>query len=488
MLDDELPSSWTIARLEDLGRVLSGGTPSTKEPSNFDGDIPWVTPADLTGYTAKLIYRGRRNITRQGLEGSSARLLPKGSVLFSSRAPIGYVAIAANELATNQGFKSLALYDGFDPEYVYHYLKSAKRLAEGQASGTTFKEISGSRFAQLPIPVPPLPEQRRIVERIETLFARLDKGEEAVRQVHALLKRYRQSVLKAAVTGELTADWREANRDRLEHGRDLLARILKTRRKTWEGRGRYKEPVAPDTSGLPELPEGWVWASLGQLLSKIEAGKNVRCDERPPSRNEVGIVKISAVTWGVFDEAESKTIISPSHINPRLRIHRGDLLISRANTLELVGASVVVGAVTGNLQLSDKVLRLKLLEPLEHWVNAVLRSALGRRQIEAFATGAQMSMRNISQRNIERICIPLPPKLEIEAALAELQIAHANTSHAEATSLSELTRSAALRQSILKQAFSGRLVPQDPSDPPASALLARIRAAGPTKKTQEAKA
>ena len=112
--------------------------------------------------------------------------------------------------------------------------------------------------------LPPLNEQRRIVEKIETLFARLDKGEEALRAVRTLLARYRQSVLKAAVTGQLTADWRADNR--LEHGRDLLARILQTRRDTWQGRGKYKEPAAPDTSDLPELPDGWVWASLDSLI------------------------------------------------------------------------------------------------------------------------------------------------------------------------------------------------------------------------------
>ncbi|HMO73161.1 MAG TPA: restriction endonuclease subunit S, partial [Paracoccaceae bacterium] len=194
MKDDyQLPPSWRMATLKDIGEIVSGGTPSTKDSANFDGAIPWVTPADLTGYTAKLISRGRRNISKQGLGQSSARILPKGAVLFSSRAPIGYVAIAAGELATNQGFKNLILTPNVEPDYVYFYLRNAKRLAEAHASGTTFKEISGARFAQLPIPVPPLAEQRRIVERIETLFARLEKGEEAVRQVQGLLRRYRQS-------------------------------------------------------------------------------------------------------------------------------------------------------------------------------------------------------------------------------------------------------------------------------------------------------
>lgn len=266
MAKQDLPDSWALASLSDLGPIVSGGTPKTSDPTNFDGDISWVTPADLAGYTTKSISNGRRNLSAKGLETSSARVMPERSVLFSSRAPIGYVAIASNPIATNQGFKSIVVDKEIDESFVYFYLKSAKHLAEQAASGTTFKEISGSRFAQLPIPLAPLNEQRRIVEKIETLFAQLDQGEAALREVQRGLARYRQSVLKAAVTGELTRDWREANAQRLEPGRDLLARLLQTRRETWTGRGQYKEPTAPDTTNLPQLPEGWVWASFDQLF------------------------------------------------------------------------------------------------------------------------------------------------------------------------------------------------------------------------------
>lgn len=343
--------------------------------------------------------------------------------------------------------------------------------------------VSGDRprvkfdaLAEFEFLLPPHSEQRRIAEKIETLFAEVDKGEESLRQVQALLARYRQSVLKAAVTGELTADWRAQRAGQLEHGRDLLARILKARRENWQGRGKYKEPVEPDTRNLPELPEGWVWASLGQLVSAIEAGKNFRCAERPPEENEVGVVKISAVTWGEFDELESKTITDLSCVDPRLQIRCGDLLISRANTLELVGASVVVGQVSRNLQLSDKVLRLRCVLPVERWVNFVLRSPLGRGQIETMATGAQMSMRNISQENLHKVAIPLPPSSEMRRAVELIDQCFAQEMSLRNMAEEALARSSALRQSILRDAFAGKLVPQDANDEPASELLARIRA------------
>ncbi|MEQ8393731.1 MAG: restriction endonuclease subunit S [Gammaproteobacteria bacterium] len=367
-----------------------------------------------------------------------------------------------------------------DNRYLYYFVSSSafRHEAQHNMSGAVGqKRVPKDFIAGHEIPITSINEQRRVVEKIEVLFSQLDKGEEAIRAVQALLKRYRQSVLKAAVTGELTAGWRAENSGKLEHGRDLLARILKSRRDTWSGRGQYKEPVAPDTSDLPELPDGWAWATLGQLISLIEAGKNVRCIERAPKDQETGIVKISAVTWDQFDEWESKTIQDEDHLNENALIQHGDLLISRANTLELVGASVVVEKIEKRLQLSDKVLRLKPVIPIERWINYVLKSRLGRHQIESRATGAQMSMRNISQRNLETIAVPIPSLEEMTVIVDSIKIAQSREMATTDQLELELARSSSLRQSILKDAFTGRLVEQDPTDEPATDLLARIKAA-----------
>src|SRR5947207_3226652 len=147
----------------DIADVVGGGTPSTADPANFEGgSVPWITPADLSGYRDKFIGQGSRNITAKGLNGSGAKLLPAGTVLFSSRAPIGYVAIAANPLSTNQGFKSCVPYLAEMSGYIYYFLKSARREIEAQASGTTFKEISGSGMRNIDFPLAPLAEQSLI--------------------------------------------------------------------------------------------------------------------------------------------------------------------------------------------------------------------------------------------------------------------------------------------------------------------------------------
>jgi type I restriction enzyme S subunit len=125
-----LPRGWQLRRLDEVGKIVSGGTPSTKNPQYWDGEISWISPADLTGYTKKYIFRGRKSISKSGLKNSSAKLIPKGSVLFSSRAPIGYVVIAGKDVCTNQGFKSIIPNANILSEYLYYFLKASKQKAK----------------------------------------------------------------------------------------------------------------------------------------------------------------------------------------------------------------------------------------------------------------------------------------------------------------------------------------------------------------------
>lgn len=192
----KIPNHWKWVTLDDIGIVVSGGTPSTKEPEFWNGDIPWITPADLSGYEEVFVSKGSRNISQVGLDYSSACLLPENSVVFSSRAPIGYVAITKNELATNQGFKNLILpSSSVNPKYVYYYLKTVKELAENMSSGTTFLELSATKFKQIPFPLASIEEQNRIIERIEELFSQLDKSIENIDNTLKLIELQEKNIL-----------------------------------------------------------------------------------------------------------------------------------------------------------------------------------------------------------------------------------------------------------------------------------------------------
>ena len=349
----------------DVASIVAGGTPKTSEPANFDGgEIPWITPADLSSYREKYISRGARNITERGLKTSSARLMPANTVLFSSRAPIGYVAIASQPVTTSQGFKSFVLDRKIDSSYAYYFLMNAKELVEGLSGGTTFKEISGANAARIPIAIPPLAEQRRIVAEIDKPFARLDASVAALRRAQANLKCYRSSVLKEACHGTLVPTEAELARS---EGREyepvaaLLELILEERPARWDSDpkplGKYKEPVLPDTSGLPEPTEGWVWATLDQTATTVKNGYS----KRPDGLGDTPILRISAVRPMSVDMDDVRWV-SNSHALQDFLISQGDLLFTRYNgNPSFVGVCGVVPRIEQNTLHPDKLIRVQLV-------------------------------------------------------------------------------------------------------------------------------
>lgn len=208
----EVPENWVWVRLGEVTKVVGGGTPSTSKKEYYDeGNISWLSPVDLSNYNGIYISRGNKMITLEGLNNSSAKLLPKDTVCLTSRAPIGYVAIAEKELCTNQGFKSFLPSPTYLAKFLYWYLKGNKELLESKASGTTFLELSASKAATIEFPLPPLSEQQRIVERIEELFTKLDEAKERLQEVADSFAVRKAAILHKAFTGELTKQWRLEN-------------------------------------------------------------------------------------------------------------------------------------------------------------------------------------------------------------------------------------------------------------------------------------
>ena len=233
---------------------------------------------------------------------------------------------------------------------------------------------------------------------------------------------------------------------------------------------------------MPVSPPGWKMAMLGDLLINIQAGKSFKCDERPPVHDEVGVVKVSAVTWGFYDETESKTCTNDSLIDEDLFISPGDFLFSRANTIELVGACVIAEHVTKRVMLSDKILRFDISHNFDRWILWSLRSSWGRSEIERLATGNQESMRNIGQERIRQIRIALPPIRERDLIVESIDSYLSRLDSAVASLQKVQTKLKAYRASVLKAAVEGRLVPTEAEIArregrdyePASVLLARI--------------
>ncbi len=310
-------------------------------------------------------------------------------------------------------------------------------------SGTTRKRISRSNLAKVKLPIPPLSEQRRIVAEIEKHFTRLDAAVASLQRARANLKRYRASVLKAACEGRLVPTEAELAR---REGRSyepawvLLERILKEGRTHWEAqdgrRGKYQEPQLPDASGLPPVPEGWVWTSLGQV-SEIQGGIQ-KHPKRAPRENTYPFLRVANVLRGQLDLNEVHRIeLFPGELE-KLCLQTGDLLIVEGN-----GSPREIG-----------------------------RMAIWKGEIVASSTSG---LYTLSVSKVARLPIPLPPSAEQQRIVAEVERHMSLIQAAENVVEANLKRAEPLRQAILRRAFEGKLVPQDPTDEPASVLLDRIR-------------
>ena len=303
--------------------------------------------------------------------------------------------------------------------FVLHYLNHFDY--KGYVGGTTRLKLTQGSLKSIPFPLPSLPEQKRIVAKLDTLFAHLDQLKSRLEKIPGLLKQFRQAVLTQAVTGKLTEEWR----------------------------------------GNRSL-EKWKDSKLNDLIVKIEAGKNFTCPEIPVTKDTIGLVKISAVTWDKFDAKETKTVADQSQVKERYFIKKGDFLISRANTIELVGSSVIVNDIKYRIMISDKVWRVQFSnEETKHFVHRFLKSNIGRREIESRATGNQMSMRNLSQDNFRDINICVPPLDEQREIINRVESLFAIADRLKASYRTLQEKIYQLPQAILSKAFRGELVAQE---------------------------
>lgn len=457
-----LPEGWNWVQANAIGRIVGGGTPTASDPANFSdaAGVAWITPADLTGYEEVYISKGRRNLSAKGLSSSGATLMPAGTVLYSSRAPIGYCAIAASPISTNQGFKSLVLCKGIVPEYIRYYLLSSKDFAEGLASGTTFKELSGARMALMPIPVAPEKEQYRIVARPDSHNGRSRKIRDELNQIPKLVERYKQSILAAAFSGALTADWRSQNKNTIS-AQKLHLTILSQRRSAWDDQGGRKAYKAPTEAfavpvGLPELPDSWAYIPVEHLSTKVVDGVHKKPDYKPSG---IPFLTVRNLTSDVgIDFSNVKYISSEDHeeFSRRANPTSGDILITKDGTLG------VVRAIRSDKMFSIFV-SLALVKPVVYEMTDYLELAFQSPVVQDQMVGVGTGLQHIHLTDLKKNLIPLAPLAEqaviverVRSAFTAIENGLVQVEHA-----SSLLRR--LDQNVLAKAFRGELMTGDPS-------------------------
>ena len=481
-LSQDLPTGWARAAIADISHKPQYGwtTRATSKGSGLrllrttdisEGRIDWSTVPFCESEPPKpgqfLIQSGDILVSRAGSVGLSALIHECPASVFAS-----YLI-------------RLRARTGIDERFFHYFLQSPSYWEQVSqvSAGIALQNINAKKLASFTLQIAPLPEQHRIVAEIEKQFTRLDASVAALKRVQANLERYRASVLKAACEGTLVPTETELARS---EGRDyetadrLLQRILAERRARWEAqekrRGKYKEPAAPDTSDLPELPEGWAWATLTQI-SDLKGGATKGRRYRPgESLIEVPYLRVANVQRGYLDLSEIKMIEVTHEVADQLALVPGDVLFTEGGDRDKLGRGWVwKGEIDGCIH-QNHVFRSRLMlsemqpEFVSWWGNS-----FGQTFFEQ--TGKQTTnLASINLAVLSSFPVPLPPLAEQRRVIAEVERRLSVIQQAEAAVEANVARAERLRQSILKQAFSGKLVPQDPDDEPASMLLERIRA------------
>ena len=378
--------------------------------------------------------------------------------------------------------------------YQLHYLWMAgfflhKCVEHVNQASVSSRELGNS----VPFVLPPIPEQHRIVAFIEQQFSRLDAAVTNLKRARTNLKRYQASVLKAACEGRLMLPEAELARS---EGRDyepasvLMERILTERRVLREAAqqakrrskgqpslpgvspSRYEEPPAPDTSGLPEPPEGWEWATIGQLSWRLQYGTSAKADDEPTG---VPVLRMGNIQEGTVDFAHLKFLPEAHQDVSSTTLEPGDLLFNRTNSAELVGKTAVYAPQHPRACFASYLIRVSFAHGVEpRYVATCINSYYGRQYVGRVQS-QQVGQANVSGTKLSNMPIPVPPQAEQTRIVAEFERRLSGIQVVKQAIEVNLKRAERLRHAILKHAFEGRLVPQDPNDELASVLLERIK-------------
>lgn len=493
---EALPAGWTTAPLRDIATIDPPNPACVPAEETSVSFVPMAAVEALSGRmnasTARPWSDVKKGFTR----------FQEGDVVFARITPSmenGKVALAANLVngvaAGTTEFHVFRPQSGVSGRYLLHYLlqETFRRRARARMTGTAGQLRVPKQFLkEEALPLAPAPEQQRVVDAIDSYLTRLDDAVASLERVQAKLKAYRASVLKAAVEGRLVpteASLARAEKRAYEPAEALLARILKERRHRWEDtelaklqaagktpkndkwKARYSEPVAPETSTLPHVPEGWCWATVEQLAQLVTDG-----DHNPPRRVSNGVPHLTAKhikKWRIlFEDCSFVSRDGFEQTRSRYEPCEGDVIVTCVGT---VGETAVVPA--GSVFSADRnlaAIRLVSGGVFPAFVMYLLSSPVIRRRV--MTSSGATAQPHIYLGDLRALPVPIPPRPEQEKLIDEIERHLTLIDASEALVAADVKRCGRLRQAVLKWAFEGKLVDQDPADEPAEKLLARIRA------------
>jgi type I restriction enzyme S subunit len=469
----EVPKGWAEATGKDLMRFVRG-VAYKKEQASLepqDGYSGVLRAGNIQGGEIReedMVYAPNEVISQEqrlqqgdvvvAMSSGSASIVGKAAQVQLPRPDLAFGAFCG---VFRPGAPEMAPWLG-----SFFQTQAYRNVVSSVSAGVNINNLRADHILDLPIPVPPLPEQRRIVAKIETLMARSRAAREALGDIPARLDRYRQSVFNAAFQGELTEAWRKRNEGRFIPASDLLKKIL-VKRGSLVAK-RHMVPVEPSTTDLPALPAGWVWASVDQVAFKIVDGVHKKPDY---VENGVPFVTVKNLTAGSgisFDDLNYITKEDHVEFIRRADPEQGDILISKDGTLG------VVRQIRTDKPFSIFV-SVALVKPVLREMSDFLELAFTSPVVQGQMVGVGSGLQHIHLGDLKADCIPLPPIEEQAEIIREISRAFEGIDRLESALSGVAEQIAILDQSILAKAFRGELVPQDLSDEPAEVLLARIR-------------
>ena len=484
----ETPQGWQVIRLGDVCEPSQYGYTAKAGPS---GNIRFLRTTDIT--SGPIDWDSVPFCTVDD-ETREKYLLHDGDVVISRAGSVGYSCLIRQPQPSVFASYLIRFRPKINADYFKYFLLTPNywNAIGEQSLGIAVQNVNATNLSEIDVPIAPAAEQTRIVDKLEELLSGLDAGVAELKAAQKKLGQYRQSLLKAAVEGALTAEWR-SNNTPAETGVQLLERILAERRARWEAKQiakfktqgkappkdwqkKYPEPVQPDTTDLPELPEGWVWASL-DMLGEIASGvaKGTKRDVKVKVR-EVPYLRVANVQRGYLDLTEVKTILATERDIAELTLQAGDILFNEGGDRDKLGRGWVWRDEVANCIHQNHVFRMRpylpdvLPELISHHGNT-----FGKTWFQN-AGKQTTNLASINMTMLRMFPVPLGPAQEQRELLNQLEAEVEHLSRQEQAVELGLKQCIAQRQNILRAAFSGQLVPQDPNDEPASVLLERIRA------------
>lgn len=343
-----------------------------------------------------------------------------------------------------------------DARYLHQYLQFYKDIIlVPLMKGAANVSLSMKDIATVEFPLPPIERQRELSNLFVSLQEKQKELSAEYEKQTDYAKLLRQNILQQAIEGKLTVDWRKQNpvqKGNPDYDAEALFEQIQKERNS-EKKQKELSPITDEEKPF-EIPEGWKWVRLGDVSNKIEAGKSILCNEKIPSDDEIGIVKTGVCSFGKFKENESKTCLSKNDWNDEYEIKKGDFLIGRANTLELVGSCVIVDSINKKLMLSDKILRIVFCNFVNHFfILYMMKSKFLRSQIEKSSTGSSPTMKNISQESIKNYVLPLPSLKEQDEIVNKVETLLAKVTTLENQIQDRKLLSDKLIFGIIKEAF-----------------------------------